>query len=134
MYSASHVRRFYEHAILEHLSEQITRLRDTGMSLALLQTRYLEANNKVLNGRAKTFPGGGKVSKRSYGNDPKFLLLRHLFNHNWLKRREVWEEIGSEGIAEEQGILDRHQEADRPNDVEDMDVEEAGKMHSNMYE
>jgi hypothetical protein len=30
-------RRFYEHAILEHLSEQLTRLRDTGLSLALLQ-------------------------------------------------------------------------------------------------
>jgi hypothetical protein len=140
-------RRLYEHAILEHLSEQLTRLRDTGLSLALivsvcgtfenlmrenarifssesyaarmrpiakwphsqkilwlcckmpayacrmphthiphtetmlalLQSRYLEANNKVLKGRAKTLPGGGKVCKGSYGNDPNFLLFRHLY-------------------------------------------------------
>jgi hypothetical protein len=85
-------------------------------------------NNKVLNGRAKTLPGDGKVSKGSYGNDMNFLLLRHLYMHSWVKRREIWEEIGSEWIAEEQGILERHQEADRVKDVEDTDVEEAAKF------
>jgi hypothetical protein len=63
------------HAILEHLSEQLTRLRDTGLALALLQSRYLEANNKVLKGRAKTLPGGGKVCKGSYGNVLKVVQL-----------------------------------------------------------
>jgi hypothetical protein len=88
----------------------------------------------VLNGRAKTLPGGGKVSKGSYGNDQNFLLLRHLYKHNWVKRREIWEEIGSERIAEEPGILERHQEADRAKDVEDTDVEEAAEMHRDVYE
>jgi hypothetical protein len=60
-----------------------------GISLALLQSRYLEANNKVLKGRAKTLPGGGKVSKGSYVNCPNFLLLRHLYGHNWVKQREI---------------------------------------------
>jgi hypothetical protein len=48
--------------------------------------------------------------------------------HNWVKRREIWEAIGSERIAEEQGILERHQEADRVKDVEDTDDEEAKKF------
>jgi hypothetical protein len=85
-------------------------------------------NNKVLNGRAKTLPGDGKVSKGSYGNDMNLLLLRHLYMHNWVKRREIWEAIGSERIAEEQGILERQQEADRVKDVEDTDVEKAAKF------
>jgi hypothetical protein len=57
-----------------------------------------------------------------------------IYKHNWVKRREIWEEIGSERIAEEQAMLEWHQEADRVEDVEDTDVEEAAKMHSDMYE
>jgi hypothetical protein len=37
-------------------------------------------------------------------------------------------------IAEEQAMLERHREADRVKDVEDMNVEKAAEMRSDLYQ
>jgi hypothetical protein len=46
-----------------------------GLSLAVMSSRYLEANNKTTKRRFKTLPGGGVKRVHRFGNDPLFLTL-----------------------------------------------------------
>jgi hypothetical protein len=65
---------------LEQLSDGIQELKEAGLSSALLQSRYLEANNKVLKVRSKTLPGSGKSYEDSGSNYPIFLSLKHVLS------------------------------------------------------
>jgi hypothetical protein len=90
-------RRFYEHAILDHLTEQARRLNTLGLALAPLQSRWLEALNKVVKRKARDLPGGGHEvgSEESYTADSLFLLFRNLIEHNFVKRRRHFSEVAA---------------------------------------
>jgi hypothetical protein len=59
-------RNTYEHVIVDHLMAQTAQLQQMGLSLAVMSSRYLEANNKT----NKTLPGGGVKREDGFGNDP----------------------------------------------------------------
>jgi hypothetical protein len=63
------------------------------MSLAVMSSRYLEANNKTIKRRFKTLPGGGVKRQHGFGNDPLFLTLSHLFEHKFVKRRVLYKAV-----------------------------------------
>lgn len=52
--------KFYDHAILQHLLEQTRELGKFGMSLAMVSSKFLEANNKVVKAVMRRLPGGGR--------------------------------------------------------------------------
>jgi hypothetical protein len=86
-------RRTYEHIITDHLIKQTVGLHKMGLSLALMSSRYLEANNKVVKSRYKSLPGGGRQREGSYCNEPVFLTFSHLYQHNFVKRRLLWKKV-----------------------------------------
>jgi hypothetical protein len=45
-------------------------LQQMGLSLAVMSSRYLEANNKTMKRRFKTLPGGGVKLEHEFGNNP----------------------------------------------------------------
>jgi hypothetical protein len=49
------------------------------LSLSLLQSRFLEANNKMLKDRRRALPGGGGNLENSGGNNPLFLYAEVWF-------------------------------------------------------
>jgi hypothetical protein len=78
---------------MDHLVNQGKRMHAMGLSFARVQSRYLECNNKVVKGRYKTLPGGGKQRHEIYGNEPLFLTFIRLYAHNWVKRRLLWKNL-----------------------------------------
>jgi hypothetical protein len=52
-------RRLNKHAISEHLSDEMHELNKRSLHLSLLQSRYLEANNKGAQGSQQILPAGG---------------------------------------------------------------------------
>jgi hypothetical protein len=86
-------RNTYEHVIVDHLMAQTAQLHQKGLSLALMSSRYLEANNKTIMRRYKSMPGGGVKREDSFGNDPLFLTFSHLFEHNFVQRRVLYKTI-----------------------------------------
>jgi hypothetical protein len=68
-----------------------------GLSLALFQSRSLEALNSVKR-KARDLPGGGQ--KAGSDADPLFLLLRHLIEHNFVKRRQHFAEVAAKRTAQ----------------------------------
>jgi hypothetical protein len=73
-----------------------------GLSLSLFQSRWLEALNKVVKRKARDLPGGGHEagSDESYTADPLFLLLRHLIENNFVKRRQHFAEVAAKRTAQ----------------------------------
>jgi hypothetical protein len=97
-------RRTYEHIITDHLMKQTVGLHKMGLSLALMSGRYLEANNEVVKSRYKSLSGGGRQREGSYGNEPVFLTFSRLYQHNFIKRRLLWNKIALQrNKAEEAG-------------------------------
>jgi hypothetical protein len=80
-------RRFYDHATLDHLVEQAERLHQMGFSHGVMSSRWLEGNNRPAKAHARMLPGGGQGSHGGFGNDPLWLILQHLTQHNFVKRR-----------------------------------------------
>jgi hypothetical protein len=119
-------RLFYEHAIIDHLVKQGKRLHAMGLSFARVQSRYLESNNRVVKGRYKTLPGGGKQRHESYGNDPLFLTLIHLYAHNWVKRRLLWKNLKRKRDGQEAAEIQRSQESEL---VQSAEVEQQTGVH-----
>jgi hypothetical protein len=64
-----------EHVIVDHLMAQTAQLQQMGLSLAVMSSRYLEANNKTVKRRFKTLPSGGVKREHGFGSDPLFLPL-----------------------------------------------------------
>jgi hypothetical protein len=57
----------YDHAWLDHIVNQTKELTELHMSLALLYSRLLEANNKFAKAVLRRLPGGGTgKAKMSY--------------------------------------------------------------------
>jgi hypothetical protein len=51
--------KFYDHAWLDHVVSQTKELRELHMSLALLSSKFLEANNKCVKAVLRRLSGGG---------------------------------------------------------------------------
>jgi hypothetical protein len=117
---------FYEHAIMDHLVNQGKHLHAMGLSFARVQSRYLECNNKVVKGRYKSLPGGGKQRHESYGNDSLFLTLIHLYAHNWVKRRLLWRNLKRKRDGQEAAGIQRSQETEL---VQSAEVEQNTGVH-----
>jgi hypothetical protein len=68
-----------------------------GLSLALLQSRWLEVLNKVGKRKARDLPGGDHkvVSEESYTDDSLFSLFRNLIEHNFVKLRQHFSEVAA---------------------------------------
>jgi hypothetical protein len=83
-------RNTYEHVIVDHLMAQTAaQLQQMGLSLAEMSSRYLEANNKTI----KTLPSSRFKREDGFGNDPLFLTLSHLFEHNFVKWRVLYKTV-----------------------------------------
>lgn len=85
-------RKFYDHAIVDHLQEQAERLDSMGLSHAMTSSRYLEACNKYTKVYGRRLPGGGR-DRESPMADPVFLILKHLFSHNFATRRAWYRRV-----------------------------------------
>jgi hypothetical protein len=116
----------YEHAIMDRLVNQGKCLHAMGLSFARVQSRYLECNNKVVNGWYKSPPGGGKQRHESYGNDPLFLTLIHLYAHNWVKRRLLWRNLKRKRDGQEAAGIQRSQESEL---VQSAEAEQNTSVH-----
>jgi hypothetical protein len=66
MPSCAYRLKFYDHAWLEHVVNQTEALQKHQMSLALLSSKFLEANNKCVKAVLRQLPGGG-THKASMG-------------------------------------------------------------------
>jgi hypothetical protein len=91
-----------------------------GLSLALFQSRWLEALNKVVKRRARDLPGGGHKtgSDESYTADPLFLLLRRLIEHNFVKQQQHFAEVAAKRTAQAATQQVRTVEKERAEDAE----------------
>jgi hypothetical protein len=67
--------------------KQAERLHQMGLSHAVMSSRWLEGNNRPAQAHARMLPGDGQGSHGGFGNDPLWLILQHLTQHNFVKRR-----------------------------------------------
>lgn len=92
---------FYEHAILEHLVDQLEELAELGLSLGVLSSRFLEANNRIVKRLAATLRGGGQEVEGRFTHDPLFLQFNRLNETNYVQRRVLFSQLQDKREAEE---------------------------------
>jgi hypothetical protein len=51
--------KFYDHAVINHSIDMSKVLKERGPSLAVVSSKFLEANNKVVKAIMRRLPGGG---------------------------------------------------------------------------
>jgi hypothetical protein len=56
----SYTAQFYDHAILDCIMDQCKRLSKHGLSLAMMSSTFLEANNIIVKAVLRRLPGGGQ--------------------------------------------------------------------------
>jgi hypothetical protein len=81
------LRLFYDHAILNHLLQLAELLHSMGLSFALMQSKFLEANNQPVDNRFRILPGGGVECADSLGNEPVLQTLQHIYERTFAKHR-----------------------------------------------
>lgn len=86
-------RKFYEHAILDHLLTQVRALQSMGLSMAIVSSRFLEANNRTVKARVHTLPGGGRKVEGEYCHDALFLSFTYLTERNFVQRRVAYAQV-----------------------------------------
>jgi hypothetical protein len=111
---------------MDYLVNQGNRLHAMGLSFARVQSHYLECNNRVVNGWYKRLPGEGKQRRESYGNDPLFSTLIHLYAHNWVKRRLLWKNLKRKRNGQEAAEIQHSQENEL---VQSAEVEQNTGVH-----
>lgn len=68
----------YDHAIECHVVGQTRELKKTGLSLAMVSSRYLEANNKTVKAISKRLSGGGQRVLEGHTRNVLFQLMRKI--------------------------------------------------------
>jgi hypothetical protein len=58
-----------------------------GLSFALMQSKFLEANNRPVDNRFRILPGGGVECADSLGYEPVFQTLRQGYERTFVQRR-----------------------------------------------
>jgi hypothetical protein len=74
----------------------------------------------------QTLPGGGKQGHESYGNEPLFFTLIHLYALNWVRRRLLWRNLKRKRDGQEAAEIGRSQESEL---VQSAEVEQNTGVH-----
>jgi truncated hemoglobin YjbI len=85
--------KFYDHAIIAHVLEQQRTLLDQGMSLGMVSSKFLEANNKVVKGVMRRLPGGGSQASTSASRMPLVQALKKCIAMGKMGRHRVYKDM-----------------------------------------
>lgn len=91
--------KFYDHAVISHVCDMSAALKEQGLSLAVVSSKFLEANNKVVKAVMRRLPGGGKRRDGSYAHLPLVQGLKRCVAASFVKRQALYMEM-SEGQGE----------------------------------
>jgi hypothetical protein len=82
-----------------------------GLSFALVQSKFLEANNRPVRISFRTLPGGGMEHADSFRNEPVVQTLRHIYGRNFVQRRLHYTELSEKGAEPKEADLQLFNEA-----------------------
>jgi hypothetical protein len=88
--------KFYDHAVMAHVCDMAAVLKANGLSLALVSSKFLDANKTVVKAIMARLPGGGMHKDCSFAHLP----LVHGFNRciatSLVKRLAVYAELATD--------------------------------------
>ena len=89
--------KFYDHAVISHVVKQSSLLAAQGMSLAVVSSKFLEANNKVVEAVMRRLPGGSTKRDGRNSHLPVVQALRRCVASSFVARPEAYAAFKAEG-------------------------------------
>jgi hypothetical protein len=84
--------KFYDHAVINHIVDMSKVLKERGLSLAVVSSKFLEANNKVVKAIMRRLPGGGRHTG-SCAHLPLVQGLKRCIAASRVRRLELYKSI-----------------------------------------
>jgi hypothetical protein len=91
--------KFHDHTVISHVCDMSAALKEQGLSLAVVSSKFLEAKNKVVKAVMRRLPGGGKRRDGSYAHLPLVQGLKRCVAALFVKRQALYMEM-AEGQGE----------------------------------
>jgi hypothetical protein len=85
--------KFYDHAILDHIVDQCKQLSKYGLLLAMLSSKFLEANNNIVKAVLRRLPGGGQRREGSHAHLPLVQGLKKCIVMGWVSRPALYRSL-----------------------------------------
>jgi hypothetical protein len=95
--------KFYDHAVINHIVDMSKVLKERGLSLAVVSSKFLEANNKVVKAIMRRLPGWGRHTG-SCAHLPLVQGLKRCIAASRVCRVELYKSIQNEEVDE--SVLD----------------------------
>jgi hypothetical protein len=95
--------KFYDHAVLEHVVPMSKQLKSKGLSLAVVSSKFLEANNKVVKAVMRRLPGGGKRRDGTFAHLPLVQGLKRCIAAGHVRRQELYKAFAE---GKDAGVVD----------------------------
>lgn len=91
--------KFYDHAVIDHILDMSKLLQKQGLSLAIVSSKFLEANNKVVKAVMRRLPGGGQRRDGSFAHLPLVQGLKRCIAASHARRQELYKAFAEQKDA-----------------------------------